>query len=229
MTRRCSRRSWPALRGTCSSRSEARSWFRAIRRVAAGESLLDPVGDCPGSGAAAHPRPEEPTPWPSLTPPGAPDPGPDRGGQDQPPDRRGDVPGREDGEELRLTRAGQVGDGAPNGGGCVCCQARRTSRGSLIVPGLVGLGATLDRSLACGSSSREPKLDSTRRRRSASRSSQGHGRGRFGTALSPSRAGSPSIRPVEDVTSGPVRCPWRGAIVIMTNGDRDVLDGRGVV
>ena len=48
---------------------------------------------------------------------GAPDPRADRRGADQPADRRADVPGREDREELRVRAARQAGHGAPHPGG----------------------------------------------------------------------------------------------------------------
>ena len=40
-----------------------------------------------------------------------------RGGHDQPPDRRRDLPRGEDGQELRVVGADEARDGAPHGGG----------------------------------------------------------------------------------------------------------------
>ena len=83
----------------------------SIRRVAAGESLLDPLCDGPGVGAATPSPPRGTRSVGVAQRPGAADLGSDRRGQDQPPDRRGHVPGREDREELCVPPAGQVGDG----------------------------------------------------------------------------------------------------------------------
>ena len=52
----------------------------AIRWVAAGESLLDPRGHCPGPGTAATPPPRTTRSTGLPERPGAPHPGPDRGG-----------------------------------------------------------------------------------------------------------------------------------------------------
>ena len=86
----------------------------AIRRVAAGQSLLDPAVTArvlerlrDGDPRTRGSRPDRP---------GAADPRPDRRGADQPADRRADVPGREDGEELRLQPAGQARHGAAHAG-----------------------------------------------------------------------------------------------------------------
>ena len=66
-TRRCSPRSWPAPRATCSSRSRGTDLVDAVRRVAAGQSLLDPSRHRAGAGAAAaRPRGARPS-WPALT------------------------------------------------------------------------------------------------------------------------------------------------------------------
>ena len=59
----------------------------AIRRVAAGESLLDPRSRHGCSSGCAS-RPEEDERLARLTPAGAPDPRPHRRGADEPPDRR---------------------------------------------------------------------------------------------------------------------------------------------
>ena len=56
-----------------------------------------------------------PTEVPDRT--GAAHPGPRRRGPDQPGDRGQDVPGREDGQELRLQPAGEAGPGAAHPGG----------------------------------------------------------------------------------------------------------------
>ena len=113
-TRRCSRRSWRARRDTCSSRSAAPTWSTPSARVAAGQSLLDPAVTArvlerlrarTGGGRAG-----------GADRAGARDPGADRRGPDQPADRPAALPGREDGEELRLLAAGQAGPGAPHPG-----------------------------------------------------------------------------------------------------------------
>ena len=90
----------------------------AVRRVAAGESLLDPA-----TTARVMERLRSPSrtddPLAALTPRGAPHPGPDRRGADQPADRRGHVPGREDGQELRIQPAREARDGATHASGGV--------------------------------------------------------------------------------------------------------------
>ena len=88
----------------------------AVRRVAAGQSLLDPavtqrVLERIRSGVGAAARAEDPDRA------GAADPGVRRRGADQPGDRRQDVPGREDREELRLQPAGQARPGTAYPGG----------------------------------------------------------------------------------------------------------------
>src|ERR1700749_4352638 len=71
----------------------------AVRTVASGQSMLD-------AGAGSH-----------LTDrPGAPHPGADRQRPDQPADRRAAVPGREDGQELRVGAVRQARHGAPHPG-----------------------------------------------------------------------------------------------------------------
>lgn len=82
----------------------------AIRRVAAGESLLDPFVTAQGRGTTPLPRPRRRSAG-RPHPPGATHPRPHRRRQDQPSDRRSDVPGRKDSEELRVASAGQAGDG----------------------------------------------------------------------------------------------------------------------
>ena len=87
----------------------------AVRTVASGQSMLDPraasqlmarlresVGQARPAGRAVRAR--------------AQDPGADRGGADQPADRRADVPGREDREELRVRAVRQAGHGTPHPG-----------------------------------------------------------------------------------------------------------------
>ena len=87
----------------------------AIRRVAAGEDLLDHGPHAPAAGTlepAAGRRPAAE----AADAAGASDPRPRRRRPDQPPDRRDDVAGREDGEELRDVGARQAGHGASHAG-----------------------------------------------------------------------------------------------------------------
>ena len=77
----------------------------AVRHVAAGHSLIDPAahraGARPGPQRRRRPRPSSP----SLTEQELQAARADRRGADQPADRRADVPGREDGQELRVQHA----------------------------------------------------------------------------------------------------------------------------
>ena len=87
-----------------------------VRRVAAGQSMLDPavtaqVLDRLRSGPETDPALD------AADRPGARDPRADRPGDDQPSDRRQPVPRREDREELRVLDAGQAEPGEPHPGG----------------------------------------------------------------------------------------------------------------
>ena len=87
----------------------------AVRTVASGESMLDPEA---ASKVMARMRDQASQQGPAgrADRPGAQDPGADRRGPDQPADRRADVPGGEDGEELRVRAVRQARDGAPDAG-----------------------------------------------------------------------------------------------------------------
>ena len=87
-----------------------------VRKVAEGQSLLDPaltqrVLEQTARGIRRRPAAGQPHPA------GTSHPRPHRRRTDQPADRRRTLPGREDGEELRLEHAGQTRDGAPDPGG----------------------------------------------------------------------------------------------------------------
>ena len=87
----------------------------AVRTVASGESMLD--ARAAGQVMArlrdqSHKR--DPLAGPDSA--GAEDPGADRRGADEPADRRADVPGGEDREELRVRAVRQAGHGAPHAG-----------------------------------------------------------------------------------------------------------------
>ena len=88
----------------------------AVRTVASGQSMLDPRA---ASQLMARLRDQSARQRPAgrADRPGAQDPGADRGGADQPADRRADVPGREDREELRVRAVRQARHGAPHPGG----------------------------------------------------------------------------------------------------------------
>ena len=87
-----------------------------IRRVAAGESLLDPTITTRVLERLRNPGPVHDEALASLTPQERRDPRPHRGGHDQSADRRGHVPRREDGEELRVQSAHEAGHGAADRG-----------------------------------------------------------------------------------------------------------------
>ena len=80
----------------------------AVRTVAAGGSLLDPRATAAGPAAAAPGRRPHRSALRVAEPAGTPHPRADRRRADQPADRRRDVPGREDGQELRLLAAAQA-------------------------------------------------------------------------------------------------------------------------
>ena len=95
-----------------------------VRRVAAGQSLLDPavtqqvldrLRRGPVEDQALAPLTDQESKILELI----------GRGHDQPSDRRDDVPGREDGQELRLQPAGQAGDGTSYPGRSVRRQALR--------------------------------------------------------------------------------------------------------
>ena len=93
----------------------------AVRDVAAGKSLLDPVPPraCwSGCATARPPKGDDRLAAPHR--PGAQDPRPDRRGPDQPGHRRAAAPRREDDQELRLQPAGQARHGAPLPGRRLC-------------------------------------------------------------------------------------------------------------
>ena len=94
----------------------------AVRRVAAGQSMLDPavtqqvldrLRNGPEEDAALAPLTGQERRILEL----------DRRGHDEPPDRRGDVPRREDGQELCVQPALQARDGTPYTSGGVRRQA----------------------------------------------------------------------------------------------------------
>ena len=87
----------------------------AVRTVASGQSMLDPraAGQLM---ARLRDQRASATRWPACHAAGAQDPRADRRGPDQPADRRADVPGREDGEELRVRPVRQARHGTPHPG-----------------------------------------------------------------------------------------------------------------
>ena len=92
-----------------------RSLTEAIRQVAAGGSLMDPAVTGKLLDRLAAPTGSGPTGRLAHRS-GAGDPRPDRRRTVQPADRRAAVPGREDGEELRVDVAGQAPHAAPHPG-----------------------------------------------------------------------------------------------------------------
>ena len=117
-------------------RSGRRGAYRRLRPVDAG-----PAGGQPADARLGTRRPGA-SRWPAAAQERRP--GADRRGADQPADRRADVPGREDGEELRLRAVRQAGHGAPDAGRrlrrpCLCRrprQRRRISPGVRTVPAI---------------------------------------------------------------------------------------------
>ena len=108
----------------------------AVRRVAAGQSLLDPsVTASVLERLRAGPRDRRATPAAHRA--GAAHPRSDRRGSDEPPDRRACAPRREDGQELRVEPAVQARHGAPHAGGRLRGRAAPSTR--LIAQG-VGVG-----------------------------------------------------------------------------------------
>ncbi len=85
----------------------------SVRRVAAGQSLLAPEVTAQVL-ERLRKGPEEDAASDSADRAGAQDPRLDRGGSDQPSDRRAHVPRREDGEELRVAPAGEARHGTPH-------------------------------------------------------------------------------------------------------------------
>ena len=87
----------------------------AVRTVASGESLLDPEA---ASRVMRRMRDQAARSDPLAAPDraGTADPGADRRGPDQPADRRADVPGREDRQELRLGAVRQARHGTADAG-----------------------------------------------------------------------------------------------------------------
>jgi DNA-binding NarL/FixJ family response regulator len=81
----------------------------AVRRVAAGQSLLDPMVTQQVLERIRHGSDNEPEELSA-------DPGTDRAGDDESSDRRPALPGREDGEELRLQPACQARPGTADPG-----------------------------------------------------------------------------------------------------------------
>ena len=106
----------------------------AVRRLAAGESLLDPALTTAVLDRLRRPAEQDESPVPVADRAGAEDPRPDRGGQDQPADRRETVPGREDGEELRLRVAPQTRHGPPDRGGRLRGRTRAAPAVAVRVP-----------------------------------------------------------------------------------------------
>lgn len=94
----------------------------AVRQVAAGQSLIDPALTA-GVLERLRGKPEDER-TAKLSPQERRNPGLDSRGQDEPPDRRRDVPRRKDGEELRLQLVGEDGLFQAHRGGCV----RRSSQ-----------------------------------------------------------------------------------------------------
>ena len=93
-----------------------------VRRVAAGQSTLDPSVTARVLERVRSGPPKDESARRAHHP-GAEDPRADRRGDDQPPDRRADVPRREDGEELRVVDAGQARADQPDPGGDLRHQA----------------------------------------------------------------------------------------------------------
>ena len=91
----------------------------AVRTVACGQSMLDPRAASQLM-ARLRDQPGRHDPLAGLSAPGAPDPGADRGGPDQPADRRADGPGRKDREELRVRAVRQAGHASPHPGRRLC-------------------------------------------------------------------------------------------------------------
>jgi DNA-binding NarL/FixJ family response regulator len=89
----------------------------SIRRVAGGESLLDPFVTARVLQRLWNPHAPEARSPGLLDRPGMANSGPYRRRQNQPPDRRGHVPRREDREKLRVPCIGQVGNATPDRGG----------------------------------------------------------------------------------------------------------------
>jgi len=80
--------------------TRAPTWSAAVRTVASGQSMLDPAARASQLMARLRDQSAKHDPLAGLSNPGAQDPGAHRGRADQPADRRADVPGREDREEL---------------------------------------------------------------------------------------------------------------------------------
>ena len=96
----------------------------AIRRVARGESLLDPTVTSKVLHRLRHPSGGGRAPR-QAHPAGAQDPRPHRRGRHQPPDRHRAAPGREDREELRLEHADEAGHEPSHRGRRVRGEGRR--------------------------------------------------------------------------------------------------------
>ncbi len=99
----------------------------AVRTVASGPacSTRRPrAGSCAGCAI----RPPAPTRWRGLTAQERQILGSHRRGPDEPPDRRADVPGGEDRQELRLGPVRQARHGAPHPGSCLCRPPPRRGR-----------------------------------------------------------------------------------------------------
>jgi DNA-binding NarL/FixJ family response regulator len=90
-----------------------------IRRVSQGASLIDATLS---KDIFDRLRKSQKTEARSVQPlaPGAPGSRPDRPGSFQPSDRRGDLPGREDGQELRVEPPLKAGHATPHRGGRLC-------------------------------------------------------------------------------------------------------------
>ena len=110
----------------------------AVRHVAAGKSLIDPAMTATVLERIRN-GPGPPDELASLTDQERDPARPRRRGPDQPADRRADVPGREDRQELRLQHPRQARPGAAYAGGGAGLQAPRRppevrSRGTLVPP-----------------------------------------------------------------------------------------------
>ena len=118
------------MAGAAGLRPQADRQYRPARHHPAGRGrgvAARPGADRPGHRPPARGtggRPQAGQPHATR----APDPRPDRRGKHQPSDRRGDVPGREDGEELRLEPVGQARDGTADPGRHLCGPAQRARR-----------------------------------------------------------------------------------------------------
>ena len=88
---------------------------KAVRTLAAGQSMLDPMAAGQLMARLRDKQPEARSAG-RTDRAGAQDPGADRRRADQPADRRAAVPGREDGEELRVRALRQTGHGTPRAG-----------------------------------------------------------------------------------------------------------------